>query len=479
MTDPVVAVVTADRPSAVERCLLSLGRSRPAPAHVIVADNSATGGTEHACARVGGEMRIDYRGRDRRDTMARGLVTAGVDRELLAFAIDPPLAPAVGANRNALLLFTAGHRVVSLDDDVMVPLTAASRSSGLRLTGAHEPSVLDFPDHRDGFTTSLEPVVAGLHQAHMQLGSTVTDVVRAVASRGDPILIDDEVWREASARTSSETVRLTINGIEGGDGMGWPTRLLFLAGESRDNLLRDEETYRRAYLTCRIRRYVETTVITSHVSCMSTCLGLDNTRLLPPFFPAFRAADPLFGRVLGRCDPDAVVMFTPDVVQHFPIERRSRSRDDIWCRTDQRVTHLIGDLIDRVHLPGDLDIAERLVWLGCSLRGFAAGPWSDLRDAVAWLWQRRCAERLQQIARLRALHRRQPSYWDDDIAAHACRIEQGMRNPDAALPVEAMRPDDQNVAEGWCRLQCWLGSYGRLLQAWPDMWRLAKATTAT
>jgi hypothetical protein len=26
MTDPVVAVVTADRPSAVERCLLSLGR---------------------------------------------------------------------------------------------------------------------------------------------------------------------------------------------------------------------------------------------------------------------------------------------------------------------------------------------------------------------------------------------------------------------------------------------------------------------
>lgn len=64
------------------------------------------------------------------------------------------------------------------------------------------------------------------------------------------------------------------------------------------------------------------------MAVMSQVTGLDNSKLLPPYFPVFRGEDYLFGAMVEYLHPDSAVLEYDWCVPHFPIEKRTGSVDN-------------------------------------------------------------------------------------------------------------------------------------------------------
>ena len=60
---------------------------------------------------------------------------------------------------------------------------------------------------------------------------------------------------------------------------------------------------------------------------MSQLTGLDNSQLLPPYFPAFRGEDSLFGAMLVAMHHHSMTLEYPWSVPHIPLETRAVSMD--------------------------------------------------------------------------------------------------------------------------------------------------------
>jgi hypothetical protein len=69
------------------------------------------------------------------------------------------------------------------------------------------------------------------------------------------------------------------------------------------------------------------------MSFMSQLTGLDNSQLLPPYFPAFRGEDSLFGAMLVAIHSHSVALEFPFSVPHLPLEARAYKAQDPFAST--------------------------------------------------------------------------------------------------------------------------------------------------
>jgi hypothetical protein len=469
------AVITADRQQALERCLRSLiSNETSCPERpILVADNGRTSSeaTVSSLERAVGR-RLGYVGAAARRLLTEGLAGQGCDAAAVKFALRSEIAPAIGANRNASLLFAAGTRLVSIDDDVVVDLSVPwSLKRGLRLTDGYEPRRFDFLGERDRLSVPLMGIDSPLAACHKYLGMLVDDVAAAERAAKQDVRAE---WSSASGDSSSRRVRLTMSGFVGQDGMGSPTRLLALDGHARSRLLTSKGRYRRAYVDGRMARYVEIQTITPSVTCMTMCIGLDATDLLPPFFPGGRSCDTLFGVTLAKIDPSAAVMFTPEIVRHDSVDPRSRSEDSIRTYHGFRIAHLLSEMTAWAEVRGE-STSERLTRIGDSIVAVATdGPLVFRRLCVA-LWKRRNAEMSLLLQRNRIRYRFAPDYWDQDVTDYILSLEEASRDDGGAIPVDVLGATRQ---ERWEETRDQVLQYGRLLVKWPAIWDAARAARA-
>ncbi|RLA51283.1 MAG: hypothetical protein DRQ98_11720, partial [Gammaproteobacteria bacterium] len=64
------------------------------------------------------------------------------------------------------------------------------------------------------------------------------------------------------------------------------------------------------------------------MSVISQVTGLDNSHILPPYFPVFRGEDYLFGAMVEYLHPQAAVLEYDWCVPHFPLEARRGGTDN-------------------------------------------------------------------------------------------------------------------------------------------------------
>jgi hypothetical protein len=64
------------------------------------------------------------------------------------------------------------------------------------------------------------------------------------------------------------------------------------------------------------------------LAVMSQITGLDNSRLLPPYFPVYRGEDYLFGAMVEYLHPHAATLEYPWCVPHLPVEPRPADPGD-------------------------------------------------------------------------------------------------------------------------------------------------------
>jgi hypothetical protein len=110
---------------------------------------------------------------------------------------------------------------------------------------------------------------------------------------------------------------------------------------------------------------------------MSQLTGMDNSHLLPPYFPAFRGEDALFGAMLVAVHPHSVALEYPWSVPHLPLDKRTFSVDDpIAGRGD--VTIFARYLTEHVDYNDSTSPEYNLRFLAQDLRRIAARSDKDL-----------------------------------------------------------------------------------------------------
>ena len=230
-------------------------------------------------------------------------------------------APTYGIARNLALLLSVGRRALVLDDDILCealspPLSATS----LRFGTANERQAVFF-NHRDELAQHAmalkdSPVTLMLGYVGQTLGEALS------ASLSGPEALTGWDGQLLSHLESTSPVLIAQCGSWGDPGTGSGNWTFNLDASSIKRLL--EQKHGLAHtLSARSSWVGYRGPVLSQYGTLSQMTGLDNNHLLPPYLPAGRGEDILFGLLVQRLHPTSTVFNAGWAIQHQPIEDRA------------------------------------------------------------------------------------------------------------------------------------------------------------
>ncbi len=333
-----VFVVTCDRPAAVERLLESMLRDAKLSRHesLWLVDDSrqADSRTENRelvarfNTRSPREMR--YVGEEAQRTLLEDLIANEPAAEAgLRFLLDAAQwsgHPTYGRARSVCVLLSVGFRTVLMDDDVLCQTVLPPNSEdGL---GFHHaaPREAVFFANRDELMRAARPVGLDPLGGHISLlGRTVDAAIESCVPGGlSPEQLHAVEASDVRNLRADARILLTQSGSWGDPGTSSPHWVLNLDDGSVAQLLaRGQPLVDLVESRCVGLGSSRTSLL--RVPAMSQVTGLDNTALLPPYFPAFRGEDQLFGAMLMALHPQSAAVEYPWCVPHLPMEERHYS----------------------------------------------------------------------------------------------------------------------------------------------------------
>jgi hypothetical protein len=451
---------------------------------VVIAEGSRTEAGASPARAVAAEIgarhgvSIAFAGPEEKARFAAALsARAGVSPEIVSFALlgDDRFPLSAGANRNALLLHAAGDLTLQVDDDTRCRLTGPPDPlPGLAVTSLDDPGELWPLSPNAAPPPLLDRAFIALHED--LLGRAAGDAVAALPGGLDLACAGSMLFRRLEARGGR--VLVTQTGLRGDSGTGSMAHLFALEGRSRDRLLVDEATYRRALLTRRVLRLSPRHAIGDGAACTAAGLGLDARALLPPFCPVQRNQDGLFGAVLRRCYHDALLGFLPWALDHDPPEARETDLTTAWSSVGALgANDLLRQLVvaSRVE-PDRADPGNSVRALGEVLVRWGELPLADLEDRVRAQVLRGRSLDLSILDHSLHRHGRAPSFWARDAERAFEILAASVSRAEAAHPADLVAALGETT--GRERFRDLVRRYGELLRAWPDLWEAARELRA-
>ncbi len=476
-----VAVITADRPSILARSLGSFARHLDAHGHAArlrVVDGSRDPSHQAANRALSADLAqrsgrtIDYAGVAEASALCGRLEGAGVPRETLGFALTPG---SIGANRNLVLLFTAGEHVLMADDDIVCePWTRREARRGVAVWGHTDPQDSEFFSTRDEARHAATWPAADLLSAHAAiLGRPLLDLL----ARPDESPELGETCGHliaALAERRRQPVRLTFTGIAGDSGTYCPYSRLFASGPTQARLASSRDIFERALRSREVLRMTARTTLTHDPRCMAGCMGLANTGVVPPFMPVGRNEDGVFGAMTVAVDPLALFAHLPLGVVHDSGRPALYEDRSMRSASESRLSELL-ILLTRAASQGALeaDPTVRLARLAGTIGAVAA---LDAPAFVSHVTRVLIDARAQQLARIEAMVGRPaeyPPYWRSSLEEYRRALVRSLARPDFFLPIEFQ--DAGSVGAGFAQLRTFAGRFAALLGAWPALGRAAGA----
>jgi hypothetical protein len=325
-----IAVRTCDRPGELRRVLasaiaLQARTGARYPWHVV--DDSQRAESRRAnqeLLRECGSLDASYHGASAVDALARELGAAHAD---LTGEIDALLHPArehevtYGRPLNFLALRFAGHRLLLIDDDMVLdPRRPPLSRPGIEAGAAREPAYW--------YET--------LDAAYAACPSLDTDPIEAhLRWLGLPLA---QAWAQA------ERAGLTIRGLDGGSAArfapdarvtftrtgllgdpGWAAfsaQQVVLSEDTRQWLAANTDAVRYAFESQIQWRGRLGTGLVPAVLPSSTLLGVDNSRLMPPTLRAAAGEDIVFAEAVDCIYPNGWTVNLPFALPHLRAQRR-------------------------------------------------------------------------------------------------------------------------------------------------------------
>lgn len=330
-----IFAITCDRPAAVERLLESLLRNGKLSRHesLYLIDDSRQAESRAANrelvagfnTRSPTDMR--YVGDAAQSALLEGLIAREPAAERgLRFLLDPAQwagHKTYGRARTLCLLLSVGYRAIVMDDDVLCQaLLPPVTESGLGIGGMASRQAAFFAD-RDELARAAVPADFDPLSGHASLlGRTVGAVVEAASPGGlGAEQLQGVNAALASVLDASAPILVTQSGSWGDPGTASPHWVLSLGDASLVRLLGQEASL-VDIIEKRCNWLGSPRLSLIKVASMSQMTGLDNSALLPPYFPAFRGEDRLFGAMVEAIHHRASALEYPWCVPHLPMEQR-------------------------------------------------------------------------------------------------------------------------------------------------------------
>lgn len=228
--------------------------------------------------------------------------------------------PTYGIARTVATLLSVGKRAIVVDDDILLEAVAPPVASGsLRLASDNEREAVLYGSLEEMQQHTMlcdKPLLTALLD---KLGHTVGHAVATELKHPDALRGFDGA---KLARFSPESRFISSQcGYWGDTGTESGTWIFNLPYNSLKKLLASSADI-EGRLSARAAWLGHRSPSISLYSNMSCATGLDNTRLLPPYLPAGRGEDLLFGVMTQRIHPESGVYNLGAAVPHLPIDQR-------------------------------------------------------------------------------------------------------------------------------------------------------------
>jgi hypothetical protein len=484
-----LAIPTSNRPEELLRALESyalhftrFGRSLK----VLIADDSEQSQLVRESLRsrfAGSGQTLFYLGpEEKRQFVALLTRDRSLPREVVEFGIFGPAGhtPTMGANRNAILLQTAGEMVLSVDDDTICQPRIPSNVDGtgtLRLGSEGDPTEFWFFPDRESALASTRPAEIDITDSHEKLlGRRVWNLVQPVTGDGVADLSSachhllEGIW------FGKGQVSITLNGSVGDSGMYSGRNLpVHRDPATRRRLVDTAEAYETALRSREVLRQARSATVCHSSPFMSMFVGFDNRGLLPPFFPAYRNEDGAFGHTVARCVDSCYFGYLPWALVHDPPSDRSYYREG--ATTVRMSDCLLGCVMTWTCTNRRASTEDRLQSLGRLLIEMGSvdpGGFDEMLRTSLW---KRASQRVAQKELLLRQFGGYPAYWAADLKREIEGVQRAVVRPDYTLPIDL----PQNLSKPECMQQAQdlIRRYGELLVWWPAIVERAKALAAT
>jgi hypothetical protein len=479
-----LGIMTAERPALLKRALESyIANLRDREMEFVVFDDSKTTDGERASrevarwARQKHAVNIGFAGRKQRAAYADRLCEyTGKDFSVLSDALLVADGYTLGQNRNALLLDAAGVSCFCADDDtVCTPLWPPLIEDGIRASSEEDPCEYWCVADREEIFDLACPFEGDVLTAHESL------LGKAVPGLESGPVPQVSLAAETLSRAVTHRVRVTFNGLAGDCGWGSPFGLwhapmgyLALGGASLQRLIGSQETYQRAILSRQLLRATTSEVLADFAFSMLTFCGLDTREMLPPNPPQQRGQDLVFGQIMSRCFSEAVSGHIPVALGHEPVSpRRFWPGEMARSAAGVDLCRLMLEAVSACEFHSrEITAGQRLRALGDHLIRIGRLP----GESLAVFFQHRLHDSNRRFAQnVIARSERFPmaTGYVADVKRYFDKLRAAEMRDDYWIPLDLW--SIEGAVGAMRRLRENLVGFGRLLDAWPEIFDAAQA----
>jgi len=421
---------------------------------------------------------ILFAGEEEKRRFAAALIRGGqIDPEAVEFALFDPLKTgfSCGANRNALLLASAGRMICSIDDDVICRMAVCPEPGAANLFCFSDRDPYArwlYPDREATLSEAkwVDRDFLGLHEE--MLGRDASAFFQDGPSI-DFTMAGDEFLRRIHSVTG--TVRATYTGHIGDPGIPTSTYYLYYDEDNRRRLVESEAHYRSVFGSRSVLSVVSMRGIGDASVSPGMAMAFDQRELIPPFFPVLHAEDFSHGAALWQCCPGSWIGHLPVALYHEPGTGKPILLPGDLGREKRAVifefAHLLRGLILSIEMPEHLDAAGRMRLLSRQLAEHATLPPEDFAEFLRDQALMHASGRCEYLARELDEDHEAPDFWREDVEALIEHLRDALTDEDAGIPLDMKGPP---LDETRALMQKLIGSYALLLQEWPGMVEAAR-----
>ena len=484
-----VLIITCDRPAAVERLLdsmLRIGKLSHHDALFLVDDSRDPGNREsnrEAVAKFNmrSAREMFYVGQEAQAELLSGLTTSLPEHEAgIRFLLDPAQwldQKTYGRSRTLCLLLSVGYRAIVMDDDILCQaLLPPIREEGIGIGSGGMRKAAFFESQAalldSGPSADFDPL-----SAHASLlGSTLGHALQTLNKGSLKIAqLHNTNAALANVLTAQSPVMVTQCGTLGDPGTNNDHWVMYQSEDTIERLLEAPHGMEQA-LQNKLNWLGSTRPNIYKMPFLSQLTGLDNSCLLPPYFPAFRGEDLLFGAMLLAMHHDSVTLEYPFSIPHLPMEDRALDlNSSIVARGC--IALLVRNLTAQINYSDQTDPQYNLQRLAREAQRLAVRSDADLMLDYRTGLARGHADQLNILQNQFARAQQTPSgEWQTYLKRGIEEVQKAFTTAHSPREIPGVPPEasEQELLAEFRRLA---QGFADALDAWPEMRRVAIALT--
>ena len=366
-----------------------------------------------------------------------------------------------GGNRNAGLLFHAGEKCFSIDDDV------EPRASGLKSReqikaaafslSAGKPPLLFLPFGQQKRMDSL------LAQSSEKL------FLNAVEEFGSLLGAGAENYSSATGVSAAVQTKIAMAGIRGGRWYRNPNAYLETEAAWHKRIW----PRRNEYHTAKVNPFALVVSPELQYSNMAffitTCYAWNGTEIMPPFFPLLRGDDSVWAQLVRICYPESPIAHIPFCVDHLRSAHTPFSTQD-FDADENTLTDFLARFMEKIApelIP--LSPQDSLRGVGRRLLSLAGLSAKSMQEFITQLNLEFTGYRIVHLEEKLHNSRGCSRYWKADMQGYIQKLQTSPHGQ--WIPADFINQKNGNGEKLFRQYLC---NIGNLLLAWPEIWEKAE-----